>query len=151
MRSKSISFILVAALAALSSAVRFDLHASTPDSVIPKCFFQYVPKDTKVLVTVNVADGYNQRVDFEVCIFILFIGIYNIYVCMCFINQFLYLLLLLKYLYNRLVKMEKHLMYFLRKKILRTILTMLLTLLKMEILRFVLQIHSMKVHIYLLN
>ncbi|CAO3615611.1 unnamed protein product [Cunninghamella blakesleeana] len=66
MRSKAISFILVTALAALSFAVRFDLHANTPDSVIPKCFFQYVPKNTKVLVTINVADGYNQHVDFEI-------------------------------------------------------------------------------------
>ncbi|CAO3619727.1 unnamed protein product [Cunninghamella echinulata] len=65
MQSKSISFILVAALATFSFAVRFDLHAHT-DKIAPKCFSQYVPKDTKVLVTVNVGEGYNQRVNFEV-------------------------------------------------------------------------------------
>ncbi|SAL95854.1 hypothetical protein [Absidia glauca] len=64
MRS-SFSLLIGATLVALTSAVKFDLKAATAmEQEGPgRCFSQYVPKDTKVLVTVNVGQGYNQRVD----------------------------------------------------------------------------------------
>lgn len=64
MRS-SFSLLIGATLVALTSAVKFDLKAATAlEQEGPgRCFSQYVPKDTKVLVTVTVGQGYNQRVD----------------------------------------------------------------------------------------
>ncbi|ORZ15844.1 emp24/gp25L/p24 family/GOLD-domain-containing protein [Absidia repens] len=68
MRSLSISFLVGTALVGLASAVKFDLLASTADKKDEtiRCFSQYAPKDTKVLVTVNVGQGYNQRVDLNI-------------------------------------------------------------------------------------
>ncbi|CAO3600495.1 unnamed protein product [Absidia cylindrospora] len=68
MRSLSISFLVGTALVGLASAVKFDLHASTADKKDEtiRCFSQYAPRDTKVLVTVNVGQGYNQRVNCNV-------------------------------------------------------------------------------------
>ncbi|KAI8082784.1 emp24/gp25L/p24 family/GOLD-domain-containing protein [Halteromyces radiatus] len=65
MRTFSISFLIGVTLVALSSAVKFDLHAAllADRATAERCFSQYVPKDTKVLVTVSVGPGYNQRVD----------------------------------------------------------------------------------------
>ncbi|ORX62456.1 hypothetical protein DM01DRAFT_354660 [Hesseltinella vesiculosa] len=59
---------LAASLVGYSSAIKFDLLAAKADDIgsTQRCFAQYVPKDTKVLVTVSVADGFNQRVDYEI-------------------------------------------------------------------------------------
>ncbi|KAI8335959.1 emp24/gp25L/p24 family/GOLD-domain-containing protein [Chlamydoabsidia padenii] len=64
MRSSLFVFI-GATLVALTSAVKFDLKAVTSENQFGperRCFSQYVPKDTKVLVSVHVSEGYNQRV-----------------------------------------------------------------------------------------
>ncbi|ORZ11953.1 emp24/gp25L/p24 family/GOLD-domain-containing protein [Absidia repens] len=68
MRSFPLSLLLGATWVALTSAVKFDLMAATSEDmqVHQRCFSQYVPADTKVLVTINVGDGYNQRVDCEI-------------------------------------------------------------------------------------
>ena len=69
MRSRALLWV-AAALVTCASAIKFDLIAASDQdqNVHRRCFAQYVPKDTKVLVTVNVGEGYNQRVDFEVII-----------------------------------------------------------------------------------
>ncbi|CAG8571580.1 8624_t:CDS:10, partial [Diversispora eburnea] len=46
--------------------IKFDLHATPPDHVIPKCISQYVPTDTLVVVTIKIGTGYNQKIDVEV-------------------------------------------------------------------------------------
>ncbi|KAI8065945.1 emp24/gp25L/p24 family/GOLD-domain-containing protein [Gongronella butleri] len=67
MRSRALLWV-AAALVTCASAIKFDLIAASDQDqdVHRRCFAQYVPKDTKVLVTVNVGEGYNQRVDFEI-------------------------------------------------------------------------------------
>ncbi|KAI9472367.1 MAG: emp24/gp25L/p24 family/GOLD-domain-containing protein [Benjaminiella poitrasii] len=63
------SFLLViSTFLALTSAIKFELGAVTKDRYEEgtKCLSQYVTKDTFVLATVNVGDGYNQRVELEI-------------------------------------------------------------------------------------
>ncbi|KAI8092949.1 emp24/gp25L/p24 family/GOLD-domain-containing protein [Halteromyces radiatus] len=52
----------------IAQAVRFDLTASQADRPEPRqrCLSQFVAKDTQVYITVNVGNGYNQRVDLKV-------------------------------------------------------------------------------------
>jgi hypothetical protein len=54
----------------VATAIKFDLAAVTLDRAPEgtKCLSQYIAKDNLVLATVNVGEGYNQRVELEVCI-----------------------------------------------------------------------------------
>ncbi|KAI7892948.1 emp24/gp25L/p24 family/GOLD-domain-containing protein [Mucor mucedo] len=68
MRPSFFTLLVLSSILAVATAIKFDLLAVTPDHVFDgtKCLSQYVPKDTLVLVTVNVGEGYNQRVDLEI-------------------------------------------------------------------------------------
>lgn len=68
MRSSLISLLVFSCILAVVSAVKFDLPAVKSDraSEGTKCLAQYVAKDTLVIATVNVGEGYNQRVELEV-------------------------------------------------------------------------------------
>lgn len=68
MRPSFFTLLVLSSILAVANAIKFDLLAVTPDRMFDgtKCLSQYVPKDTLVLVTVNVGEGYNQRVDLEV-------------------------------------------------------------------------------------
>lgn len=68
MRSILSTLLVLSSILALVSCVKFDLAAVTKDRVFEgtKCLSQYVAKDTLVLATVNVGEGYNQRVELEV-------------------------------------------------------------------------------------
>lgn len=68
MRPSLISLLVLASILVVVTAVKFDLPAVKSDraSEGTKCLAQYVAKDTLVLATVNVGEGYNQRVEFEV-------------------------------------------------------------------------------------
>lgn len=68
MRSTLITAFAISALAALTNAIKFDLDAvpSERSAEGTKCLSQYIAKDNLVLVTVNVGEGYNQRVELEV-------------------------------------------------------------------------------------
>ncbi|RHZ43932.1 hypothetical protein Glove_801g10 [Diversispora epigaea] len=57
---------IVAVHRVVAALAQFDLHASPPDHVIPKCISQYVPTDTLVVVTIKIGTGYNQKIDVEV-------------------------------------------------------------------------------------
>ncbi|SAL96739.1 hypothetical protein [Absidia glauca] len=65
MRSTSISLLIGTTLVALASAIKFDIRGAPHDDpfLTRRCFSQYVPKDTKVLVTAHIGEGYNQRID----------------------------------------------------------------------------------------
>lgn len=71
MRSTFNVLLILSSILALVSAIKFDLPAVTHDRISEgtKCLNQYVAKDTLVLATVNVGEGYNQRVELEVCWF----------------------------------------------------------------------------------
>ncbi|KAG2190995.1 hypothetical protein INT46_011277 [Mucor plumbeus] len=68
MRSTFNVLLIISSILALVSAIKFDLPAVTHDrfSEGTKCLNQYVAKDTLVLATVNVGEGYNQRVELEI-------------------------------------------------------------------------------------
>lgn len=68
MRSTLSVLLVLSSILALVSAIKFDLPAVTQDRKVEgtKCLNQYVSKDTMVLATVNVGEGYNQRVELEV-------------------------------------------------------------------------------------
>lgn len=68
MRSAFNVLLVLSSIFALVSAIKFDLPAVTQDRRAEgtKCLNQYVAKDTLVLATVNVGEGYNQRVELEV-------------------------------------------------------------------------------------
>lgn len=68
MRSSFLTLLVLSSILAVVKAIKFDLPAVTQDHVFQgtKCLSQYVPRDTMVLVTVNVGEGYNQRVELEV-------------------------------------------------------------------------------------
>lgn len=68
MRPSFLTSLVLSSVLAVVTAIKFDLPAVTPERVFEgtKCLSQYVPKDTNVLVTVNVGEGYNQRVELEV-------------------------------------------------------------------------------------
>ncbi|KAG0909807.1 hypothetical protein G6F57_008509 [Rhizopus arrhizus] len=59
---------LITSVLAVISAVHFDLPAVTIEHAEEgtKCFSQYVPQDTLVLAVINVGEGYNQRLNFEI-------------------------------------------------------------------------------------
>ncbi|KAI8982538.1 emp24/gp25L/p24 family/GOLD-domain-containing protein [Pilobolus umbonatus] len=65
----SFCFLLaLSGILSLTSAVKFDLIAVSSDHIAEgtKCLSQYVPKDTLVHTTINIGEGYNQRVQFEI-------------------------------------------------------------------------------------
>lgn len=68
MRSTFISLLIGTTLVALTSAIKFDIRGAPHDDpfLTRRCFSQYVPKDTKVLVTAHIGEGYNQRIDCSV-------------------------------------------------------------------------------------
>ncbi|KAI9354776.1 emp24/gp25L/p24 family/GOLD-domain-containing protein [Pilaira anomala] len=68
MRSFFLTLLVLSSILAVVKAIKFDLPAVTQDHVFQgtKCLSQYVPRDTMVLVTVNVGEGYNQRVELEI-------------------------------------------------------------------------------------
>jgi hypothetical protein len=68
MRPSLVSLLVLLSILAVVNAVKFDLLAVKSDraSEGTKCLAQYVTKDTLVLATVNVGEGYNQRVELEV-------------------------------------------------------------------------------------
>ncbi|KAL7310472.1 vesicle coat component [Mucor circinelloides] len=68
MRSAFNVLLVLSSIFALVSAIKFDLPAVTQDRRAEgtKCLNQYVAKDTLVLATVNVGEGYNQRVELEI-------------------------------------------------------------------------------------
>lgn len=68
MQSSFFRLFLIASVLAVISAVHFDLPAVTIEHAEEgtKCFSQYVPQDTLVLAVINVGEGYNQRLNFEV-------------------------------------------------------------------------------------
>ena len=68
MRPSFFTLLALSGFAAITNAIKFDLPAVTKDRVFEgtKCLAQYVPKDTLVLATVNVGEGFNQRVELEV-------------------------------------------------------------------------------------
>ncbi|KAI8070649.1 emp24/gp25L/p24 family/GOLD-domain-containing protein [Gilbertella persicaria] len=61
-------FALLAFSSIVVNAIKFDLPAVSKDRAFEgaKCLAQYVPKDTLVLATVNVGEGFNQRVELEI-------------------------------------------------------------------------------------
>lgn len=60
--------VALSGIVSLTSALKFDLAAVTSDRIAEgtKCLSQYVPNDVLVHTTINVGEGYNQRVQFEV-------------------------------------------------------------------------------------
>lgn len=68
MRSTFFTLFAVSAFFAFVNAIKFDLAAVTSENSAEggKCLSQYIAKDNLVLVTVNVGEGYNQRVELEV-------------------------------------------------------------------------------------
>lgn len=68
MRPSFFTLLVLSSILAVANAIKFDLPAVTQEHVFEgtKCLSQYVPKDTLVLVTVNIGEGYNQRVELEV-------------------------------------------------------------------------------------
>ncbi|KAI9023662.1 emp24/gp25L/p24 family/GOLD-domain-containing protein [Phycomyces nitens] len=60
--------VLILGVLTVVKAVKFDLVAVTPDRAKEnkRCLSQYVPKDTMILATVRIGQGYNQRVDLEI-------------------------------------------------------------------------------------
>jgi hypothetical protein len=68
MRTSFLTLLVLSSILAVVKAIKFDLPAVTKDRVFEgtKCLSQYVAKDTLVLATVNVGEGYNQRVELEV-------------------------------------------------------------------------------------
>ncbi|KAI8970340.1 emp24/gp25L/p24 family/GOLD-domain-containing protein [Mycotypha africana] len=68
MRSSFIVLLIASSILSLVSAVKFELPAVTKEHASQgvKCLSQYVAKDTLVLATVNVGQGYNQRVELEI-------------------------------------------------------------------------------------
>ncbi|KAI7898526.1 emp24/gp25L/p24 family/GOLD-domain-containing protein [Cokeromyces recurvatus] len=65
---RSLLLVVVSTFFALTSAIKFDLSAVKKDRFAEgtKCLSQYVSKDTLILATVNVGEGYNQRVELEI-------------------------------------------------------------------------------------
>ena len=68
MQSSLLKLFVLSSIFALATAIKFDLPAVTAARYFEgtKCFSQYVMKDTLVLATVNIGEGYNQNVDFQV-------------------------------------------------------------------------------------
>ncbi|KAI8353308.1 emp24/gp25L/p24 family/GOLD-domain-containing protein [Choanephora cucurbitarum] len=68
MRPSFFAALALSGLMATANAIKFDLPAVTKDRVFEgtKCLAQYVAKDTLVLATVNVGEGFNQRVELEI-------------------------------------------------------------------------------------
>ncbi|OBZ89187.1 Endoplasmic reticulum vesicle protein 25 [Choanephora cucurbitarum] len=68
MRPSFFAALALSGLMATANAIKFDLPAVTRDRVFEgtKCLAQYVAKDTLVLATVNVGEGFNQRVELEI-------------------------------------------------------------------------------------
>ncbi|KAI8880364.1 hypothetical protein K501DRAFT_255064 [Backusella circina FSU 941] len=68
MRHSLITLFVLSTILALANAIKFDLFAVASDRSREgtKCLTQYVAKGTMVLATVNVGEGYNQRVELEI-------------------------------------------------------------------------------------
>ncbi|KAG2236907.1 hypothetical protein INT48_002720 [Thamnidium elegans] len=68
MRPSFLTLLVLSSILAVVTAIKFDLPAVTQERVFEgtKCLSQYVPRDTMVLVTINVGEGYNQRVELEI-------------------------------------------------------------------------------------
>jgi hypothetical protein len=77
MRHSIITLFVLSTILALANAIKFDLLAVTSDRSREgtKCLTQYVAKGTMVLATVNVGEGYNQRVELEVSLKNLFLQV----------------------------------------------------------------------------
>ncbi|ORX62246.1 hypothetical protein DM01DRAFT_251897 [Hesseltinella vesiculosa] len=63
MRQHRFGLIWLWMLLPFIAAVRFDLAAEQEQLAVEKCLYQFVPMDTQVYLTIEVGDGYNQRVD----------------------------------------------------------------------------------------
>lgn len=68
MRPSFLTLLVISSILAVATAIKFDLPAVTQDRAFDgtKCLSQYVAKDTMVLATVNVGEGYNQNVELAV-------------------------------------------------------------------------------------
>lgn len=68
MRPSFLTLLVISSILAVATAIKFELPAVTQEraSEGTKCFSQYVAKDTMVHTTINVGEGYNQNVEFEV-------------------------------------------------------------------------------------
>jgi hypothetical protein len=74
MRPSFITLLVLSSILTIATAIKFELTAVTQDRTFEgtKCLSQYVAKDTLVLATVNVGEGYNQNIEFTVTIFTTF-------------------------------------------------------------------------------